>query len=36
MLILIPPSEGKSSINTTSTKFKETEFIDEEEEGERI
>tara|TARA_B100001142_G_C14264141_1_gene628263 strand:- start:324 stop:1004 length:681 start_codon:yes stop_codon:yes gene_type:complete len=27
MLILIPPSEGKSSINTTSTKFKETEFI---------
>ena len=27
MLILIPPSEGKSSKNTTETKFDDTNFI---------
>ena len=27
MLILIPPSEGKSSKNTTDTKFNETNFV---------
>ena len=27
MLILIPPSEGKSSNNTTEKKFHETNFI---------
>ena len=27
MLILLPPSEGKSSKNTTETKFDDTNFI---------
>ena len=31
MLILIPPSEGKSSKNSSNTKFKDTNFIFENE-----
>ena len=31
MIILIPPSEGKSDNNSTNTKFKETNFIFENE-----
>ena len=27
MLILTPPSEGKSSVNTVNKKFKETDFF---------